>query len=234
MADQRWQARPDADVRALVCRPSTACALIAEVKCGHPCHSTTIAVHYRSHEAAAAAGLCAPLARLDRSHGGHDHTEVVSFVVAAPDGGVALCVERNEELTVAESYASLGRAGASCCTWRDWPAARGERLTPSRPRRPRRCPRVFRTRPGCATVAFRHLGCRKGAQSEHARGPSVSGGPHTATRLRPDGSGLALSAYTTLHDAKAPMSRRRAPASRGTIRHGHARLQGTSGDRRNQ
>ena len=39
-----------------------------------------------------------------------DHTEVVCFVVAAPDGGVALCVERNEELMIAESYASLERA----------------------------------------------------------------------------------------------------------------------------
>ena len=39
-----------------------------------------------------------------------DHTEVVCFVVAAPDGGVALCVERNEELMVAESYASSERA----------------------------------------------------------------------------------------------------------------------------
>ncbi len=38
-----------------------------------------------------------------------DHTEVVCFVVAAPDG-VALCVERNEELIVAESYASSERA----------------------------------------------------------------------------------------------------------------------------
>jgi hypothetical protein len=39
-----------------------------------------------------------------------DHNEVVCFVVAAPDGGVALCVERIEELMVAESYASLERA----------------------------------------------------------------------------------------------------------------------------
>ena len=39
-----------------------------------------------------------------------DHSEVVCYVVAAPDGGVALCVERNEELMVAESYASLERA----------------------------------------------------------------------------------------------------------------------------
>ena len=38
-----------------------------------------------------------------------DHTEVVCFVVAACDRGVALCVERNEELMVAESYASLER-----------------------------------------------------------------------------------------------------------------------------
>jgi hypothetical protein len=38
------------------------------------------------------------------------HTEVVCYVVAAPDGVVALCVERNEELMVAESYASLERA----------------------------------------------------------------------------------------------------------------------------
>jgi hypothetical protein len=29
---------------------------------------------------------------------------------SAPDGGMALCVERNEELMVAESYASLERA----------------------------------------------------------------------------------------------------------------------------
>jgi hypothetical protein len=36
-----------------------------------------------------------------------DHSEVVCYVVAAPDDGVALCVERNEELLVAESYASL-------------------------------------------------------------------------------------------------------------------------------
>ena len=39
-----------------------------------------------------------------------DHSEVVCYVVAAPDGGVALYVERNEELLVAESYASLERA----------------------------------------------------------------------------------------------------------------------------
>ncbi len=39
-----------------------------------------------------------------------DHIEVVCFVVAAPDGGVALCVERNEELMIAESSASLERA----------------------------------------------------------------------------------------------------------------------------
>ena len=39
-----------------------------------------------------------------------DHTEGVCFVVAAPDGGVALCVECNEELMVAESYASSERA----------------------------------------------------------------------------------------------------------------------------
>jgi hypothetical protein len=39
-----------------------------------------------------------------------DHTEVVCFVVAAPDGGVGVCVERNEELMVAESYPSLERA----------------------------------------------------------------------------------------------------------------------------
>ena len=30
--------------------------------------------------------------------------------MAAPDGGVALCVERNEELMIAESSASLERA----------------------------------------------------------------------------------------------------------------------------
>jgi hypothetical protein len=36
--------------------------------------------------------------------------EVVCYVVAAPDGEVALCVERNEELMVAESYGSLERA----------------------------------------------------------------------------------------------------------------------------
>ena len=30
--------------------------------------------------------------------------------MAAPDGAVALCVERNEELMIAESYASLERA----------------------------------------------------------------------------------------------------------------------------
>jgi hypothetical protein len=34
----------------------------------------------------------------------------VCYVIAAPNGGVALCVERNEELLVAESYASLERA----------------------------------------------------------------------------------------------------------------------------
>ncbi len=39
-----------------------------------------------------------------------DHTEVVCFVVAAPDGGVALCMECNEELMVAGSYASSERA----------------------------------------------------------------------------------------------------------------------------
>ena len=39
-----------------------------------------------------------------------DHTEVVCFVVAASDGGMALCVERNEELMIAEAYASLERA----------------------------------------------------------------------------------------------------------------------------
>lgn len=39
-----------------------------------------------------------------------DHSEVVCYVVAAPDGGVALCVERNEELMVAKSYGSLERA----------------------------------------------------------------------------------------------------------------------------
>ena len=39
-----------------------------------------------------------------------DHIEVVCFVVAAPDGGVALCVERSEELMIAESNASLERA----------------------------------------------------------------------------------------------------------------------------
>jgi hypothetical protein len=39
-----------------------------------------------------------------------DHTEVVCFIVAAPDSGVALCVERNEELMVAESYALSERA----------------------------------------------------------------------------------------------------------------------------
>jgi hypothetical protein len=39
-----------------------------------------------------------------------DHSEVVCYVVAAPDGGVALYVERNAELMVAESYGSLERA----------------------------------------------------------------------------------------------------------------------------
>jgi hypothetical protein len=40
----------------------------------------------------------------NRSHRG------VCYFVAAPDGGMALCVERNEELMVAESYASLEQA----------------------------------------------------------------------------------------------------------------------------
>jgi hypothetical protein len=39
-----------------------------------------------------------------------DHTEVVCFVVCGARWRVALCVERNEELMVAESYASLERA----------------------------------------------------------------------------------------------------------------------------
>jgi hypothetical protein len=39
-----------------------------------------------------------------------DHSEVVCYVVAAPDGGIALYVERHEELMVAESYVSLERA----------------------------------------------------------------------------------------------------------------------------
>ncbi len=67
-----------------------------------------------------------------------DHTEVVCLVGRRPTGGVALCVERNE-LMVAESRlpgASRGALpGASRCTWSDWTAGRGERLTPSRLRR---------------------------------------------------------------------------------------------------
>ena len=52
-----------------------------------------------------------------------DHTEVVCFVVAAPDGGVALCVERNEELMIAESYIRL--PGASRGALRELRAALG-------------------------------------------------------------------------------------------------------------
>ena len=40
------------------------------------------------------------------------HTEVVCFVVVAPDDGVALCVERNEELTsFRPSHADVDNVG---------------------------------------------------------------------------------------------------------------------------
>ncbi len=62
-----------------------------------------------------------------------DHIEVVCFVVAAPDGGVALCVERNEELMIAESSASLERAVERSQELRAalarWACRSGERLT---------------------------------------------------------------------------------------------------------
>src|SRR5688572_30051942 len=84
-----------------------------------------------------------------------DHTEVVCFVVAAPDGGVALCVERNEELMVAghtphwrepsnapRSFA-LHLERLDCRTRGTTDPSRSRRLVRIR-RVPPRCPRVFR------------------------------------------------------------------------------------------
>jgi hypothetical protein len=75
-----------------------------------------------------------------------DHSEVVCYVVAAPDGGVALCVERNEELLVAESHWSEPSNAPRSCV------LHSQRLD-CRPRgttdaiateaaRPPRCPRI--------------------------------------------------------------------------------------------